>query len=81
MARYHDTMSRGDPSRGAWNDGTSLFLRAAHQTLGTNVADPKIRTLAYLCAGGAGISAINWALGVLTGIFYNVSGLRKASSA
>jgi len=46
--------------------------------VGMNVADPKIRMLAYLCAGGAGLSSIFWALGGLNGVIYASSVLRKA---
>jgi len=46
--------------------------------VGMNVADPKIRMLAYLCAGGAGLSSIFWALGGLNGVIYASSILRKA---
>ena len=46
--------------------------------IGMNVADPKLSALAYLCAGGAGLSSIFWALGGLNGVIYTSSTLRKA---
>jgi hypothetical protein len=47
--------------------------------VGKNVADPTVRTLAFVCAGGASLSSLLWVLGGINGVLYIASVLRKAT--
>ena len=55
------------------------ILALAAIQIGMNVADLKIRTLAYLCAAGAGTSTIMWSIGLANGLILHIPTLRKAS--
>ncbi|MGB8224470.1 MAG: hypothetical protein WCF10_17895 [Polyangiales bacterium] len=47
--------------------------------VGMNVADLRVRNLAYLCAAGAGMSFLAWTSGTVSGLILYAGMLRQAS--
>jgi choline-glycine betaine transporter len=47
--------------------------------VGLNVADLRVRNLAYLCAAGAGMSFLMWVSGSVGGVILYTRALRQAS--
>jgi hypothetical protein len=73
-----------------WNFYVSTMLTGASLAgaaalafvqVGKHVADPALRNLAYLLAGGWSLISLLWLLGGINGVIYMVSVLRKTKRA